>query len=165
MKFTLQTILSLPVDGASSHLLIFNGDVKILLDCGIPHSFDLTEYLNRANELKTVSLVLISHSSLEYSGAMCFLIEELGLNPKIFYTTQPIMRYSPLNIHEELLILRYPGYGKKVFNKIYKNYESIQIVKPHQKKCIDLTTLKSKLQENEDNEMEAEVQDSLMNIS
>ena len=86
---------------------------------------------------------------MEYSGAMCFLIEELGLNPKIFYTTQPIMRYSPLNIHEELLILRYPGYGKKVFNKIYKNYENIQIVKPHQKKCVDLTTF---------NEMEPEVQ-------
>lgn len=51
------------------------------------------------------------------------------------------MRYSPLNIHEELLILRHPTYNKKVFNKMYKYYESIQLVKPHQKKCVDLTSL------------------------
>ena len=32
------------------------------------------------------------------------------------------MRYSPLNLHEELLNLCCKAYGKKTFNKIYKIY-------------------------------------------
>lgn len=50
------------------------------------------------------------------------------------------MRYSPLNLHEEILNLRCKTYCKKIFNKIYKIYESINIVKPQQKKCVDLST-------------------------
>lgn len=64
MKITIKTILSLPVNGASCHLLILNGDIRILLDCGISHNFSFREYESVAEELKTVSLVLISHSSL-----------------------------------------------------------------------------------------------------
>lgn len=45
MKFTVETILSLPVDGASSHILTFNNTIKVLLDCGISPSFDFTKYL------------------------------------------------------------------------------------------------------------------------
>lgn len=48
MKFTIQTILSLPIDGASSHLLIFNNSVKIMLNCGISHSFNFEKYLDKA---------------------------------------------------------------------------------------------------------------------
>lgn len=48
------------------------------------------------------------------------------------------MRYSPLNVHEELLNVRSRIYNKKIFNKIYKIYESINIIKPLQKKCINL---------------------------
>lgn len=84
-------------------------------------------------------LVLVSHSQLEYSGALAFLVEEAGLDPKIFYTTQSIMRYSPLNVHENLLAIRSKLYTKKNFNKIYKIYESINIIKPQQKKCLDLS--------------------------
>jgi hypothetical protein len=47
MKFSVQTILSLAVDGASSHLLIFNNIIKILLDCGISHSFNFEKYLEK----------------------------------------------------------------------------------------------------------------------
>ena len=75
MKFTIQTILSLSLDGASSHLLILNNKIKVLLDCGISHTFDFSKYAKRSQELKTVSLVLISHSCLEYSGALAFLID------------------------------------------------------------------------------------------
>ena len=39
MKISIKTILSLPINGASCHLLILNGDIKILLDCGISHNF------------------------------------------------------------------------------------------------------------------------------
>lgn len=46
------------------------------------------------------------------------------------------MRYSPLNFHEEVLNFRNPNYDKKVFNKIYSFYESIQIIKPYQKKAV-----------------------------
>jgi Cft2 family RNA processing exonuclease len=77
--------------------------------------------------------VLISHSQLEYSGGIAFLIDELGLDPKIFYTTQSIVREAPLNLHESLLSLRCKAYNKKVFSKLYKIYESINIIKPQQK--------------------------------
>lgn len=90
-----------------------------MLDCGINHFFDFHKYQQIAHELKDVKLVLISHSALEYSGAYPFLISELNMNPKIFYTTQPIMRYAPLNLHEEILNLRLEGYDKKIFNRIY----------------------------------------------
>ena len=70
---------------------------------------------------------------MEYSGALPFLIDELGMNPKIFYTTQPIMRFSPLNLHEEMVILRINNYNRKSFNRIYRLYESINIVKTQQK--------------------------------
>jgi len=48
------------------------------------------------------------------------------------------MRYSPLNLHEEILNLRLPNYDKKVFNKIYSFFESIQVIKPYQKKAISI---------------------------
>lgn len=32
------------------------------------------------------------------------------------------MRYSPLNLHEELLNLKTRNYNKKTFNRIYKIY-------------------------------------------
>jgi Cft2 family RNA processing exonuclease len=111
-----------------------------MLDCGISHSFDFKKYREAAHELKDLKLVLISHSALEYSGAYPFLISELGLNPKIFYTTQPIMRYSPLNLHEELLNLRLDRYNKKIFNKIYSEYEEMNLVKPFQKKELQLNS-------------------------
>ena len=43
---------------------------------------------------------------------------------------------------------------------MYKYYESIQLVKPHQKKCVDLTSLEGNVEEGkqEKNEMEAEGQ-------
>ena len=96
-------------------------------------------------------MVLISHSSLEYSGAYPFLISELGMNPKVFYTTQPIMRYSPLNIHEELLSLRMGNYNRKIFNRIYSHFEEMQLIKPHQKKTLELVRVKKDM-ENEGEE-------------
>jgi Cft2 family RNA processing exonuclease len=122
MKLLFKKILSLHEDGAVCFLLIFEEEYKVMLDCGINHHFDFSRYREFANELKDVKLVLISHSAIEYSGAYSFLISELGLNPKIFYTTQPIMRYSPLNLHEEILNLRIPNYNKKIFNRIYSEY-------------------------------------------
>jgi Cft2 family RNA processing exonuclease len=106
----------------------------VLLDCGINHAFDFSKYRENANELRDVQLVLISHSASEYSGAYPFLVSELGISPKIVYTTQPIMRYSPLNLHEEILNLRLPAYNKKIFNRIYSEYEEMNLVKPYQKK-------------------------------
>lgn len=76
---------------------------------------------------------------------MPFLIDELGLNPKIFYTTQPIMRYSPLNLHEEIVILRMHQYNKKIFNRMYRLYESINIVKTQQKKAVNVDKSDHKL--------------------
>lgn len=100
MKLLVKKILSLHEDGANCYLLVIDEKYKILLDCGINHSFDFSKYREIAAEIRDLQLVLISHSAIEYSGAYPFLISELSLNPKIFYTTQPIMRYSPLNLHE-----------------------------------------------------------------
>ncbi len=81
---------------------------------------------------------MISHSSIEYAGALPLLIEEFGIEPYKIFTSQPVMRYAPLNLHEEILNLRSPSYDKKVFNKIYSNFESIQVIKPYQKKAISI---------------------------
>lgn len=43
------------------------------------------------------------------------------------------MRYSPLNLHEEILNLRIPTYTHKIFNRIYYEYEEMILVKPYQK--------------------------------
>lgn len=99
MKLIFQKILSLADDKATCSLLIFEEKYKVMLDCGIGPDFDLSKYRTLADQLKDVKIVLISHSGLEYSGAYPFLVSELAMNPKIFYTTQPIMRYAPLSIH------------------------------------------------------------------
>jgi hypothetical protein len=138
MKFVFRKLLSIPEDGASCVLLTFEEKHKVLLDCGISRDFGFQKYRDLKEELKDVRLVLISHSALEYSGGYPFLVSELGLNPKIFYTTQPIMRYAPLSIHEELLSLRIPSYNRKIFNRIYSFFEEMQLVKPHQKKEMEL---------------------------
>jgi hypothetical protein len=75
---------------------------------------------------------------LEYSGAIAFLIDELGLDPKIFYTTQSIVRYAAFNLHESLLPLRCKNYSRKIYTKLYKNYEAINIIKPQQKKSFNV---------------------------
>jgi len=51
------------------------------------------------------------------------------------------MRYSPLNLHEELLNLRLDRYNKKIFNKIYSEYEEMNLVKPFQKKELQLNSV------------------------
>jgi Cft2 family RNA processing exonuclease len=122
MKLLFKKVLSLHEDGASCFLIIFEEQFKIMLDCGINPNFDLSKYRLIADELKDVKVVLISHSALEYSGAFPFLVSEFGMSPKAFYTTQPIMRYSPLSIHEELLNMRLPNYSRKVFNRIYSYF-------------------------------------------
>ncbi len=48
------------------------------------------------------------------------------------------MRYAPLNLHEEILNVRSANYDKKVFNRIYSIFESINIIKPYQKKAISI---------------------------
>ena len=138
MKVQFKRVLSLQADGAVCSLLVLEERHKIMLDCGINSTFDFTRYRDIASELKEVKLVLISHSALEYSGAYSFLVRELGMSSKVFYTTQPIMRYSPLNLHEQLLLLRMPSYNKKTFNRIYSEYEDLNLVKPFQKKELDL---------------------------
>jgi Cft2 family RNA processing exonuclease len=100
MKLLFKKLLSLHEDGAVCSFLILDEQFTIMLDCGINHALDFSKYRQVAAELKNISLVLVSHSILEYSGAYPFLISEIGLSPKIFYTTQPIMRYCPLNLHE-----------------------------------------------------------------
>ena len=48
------------------------------------------------------------------------------------------MRYSPLNIHDHLLSLRHPAYTPKIFNDVYSFYEGIQLVKPYQRKVVEV---------------------------
>jgi Cft2 family RNA processing exonuclease len=140
MKLLFKKLLSMQEDGAVCFLLILDEQFTIMLDCGLNHKFDFSKYRQAAAELKNVQLVLISHSTLEYSGAYPFLISELAMSPKMFYTTQPIMRYCPLNIHEEILNLRLPGYNKKIFNRIYSYFEEMHLLKPFQKKEITLVS-------------------------
>jgi Cft2 family RNA processing exonuclease len=71
-----------------------------LLDCGIGHDFNFQPYLKFKHEIQAVNLILISHSSIEYAGALPLLIEEFGIEPNKIFTSQPVMRYAPLNLHE-----------------------------------------------------------------
>lgn len=64
MKFTVETILSIAGDGASCHILKFDNSIKVLLDCGISPRFDFSKYHAKSEDIKSVSLVLISHSQL-----------------------------------------------------------------------------------------------------
>lgn len=50
------------------------GDVYVLLDCGISPSFDFSVYRQEEEYLKKVSVVLISHPSIEYLGALPFIL-------------------------------------------------------------------------------------------
>ena len=72
------------------------------------------------------------------------------------------MRCSPLNLHEGLLALNCPNYNKKVFNRIYKIYESINIIKTQQKKSVEIADdNKGEVAMEKQNAMEEEVEPTI----
>lgn len=74
MKIIVTKILSIAADGACCYLLNIGDEAKVLLDCGIAHDFNFQQYQRFKSEILSVNLILISHSSVEYSGALPFLI-------------------------------------------------------------------------------------------
>lgn len=98
MRIEIRLIMSMRLHGASCHLLILDNRTHILLDCGINANFDFSQY--RANEkiISKVEIVLLTHPSLEYLGALPFILEEFHISPRV-YATQPIIILGPLNIH------------------------------------------------------------------
>lgn len=88
MRIEVRQILTMKLNEATCHLLVM-GDVYILLDCGISPSFDFEVYRSQEELIKKVSIILISHSSIEYLGALPFILSEFKINPQIF-TTKPI---------------------------------------------------------------------------
>jgi len=81
MKVAFRRILSMEADGAVCSMLTLDGKINIMLDCGINRCFDFSRYRQIQEELIKVDLALISHSSVEYSGAFPFLVSELMMNP------------------------------------------------------------------------------------
>ena len=137
MRIEIRVILSMRQHGASCHLLILDNRTHILLDCGINANLDFSQY--RANEkiLSKVEIVLITHPSLAYLGALPFLLEEFNISPKV-YATQPVIILGPLNIHEAMLNQRYEKYNTEVLRRIYSRFESVISVKPLQRKRFEL---------------------------
>jgi len=75
---------------------------KILLDCGWDERFDplLLEPLSKI--ASQVDAVLLSHSSIHYSGALPYALSKLGLHAPI-YATLPIVRMSHLALYDAFL--------------------------------------------------------------
>ncbi|RKP20251.1 hypothetical protein ROZALSC1DRAFT_28243 [Rozella allomycis CSF55] len=76
---------------------------KILLDCGCDPAFEvLPDLLSRITKLtKTIDVILLSHSNLEYLGGLVYVYKEMALHCPI-YATIPIMNFGPLTIQEAL---------------------------------------------------------------
>lgn len=75
MKFEVYPILNLKRNLATSTLLIIDDQLYILLDCGINQKLDFERYTNYASKLKNVDVILLSHASVEYCGALPFLLD------------------------------------------------------------------------------------------
>jgi cleavage and polyadenylation specificity factor subunit 2 len=98
MKIEIRLVMSMRLHGATCHLLILDNRTHVLLDCGINANFDFTQYRVHEKSLAKVEIILLTHPSLEYLGALPFLIDEFGMNPRV-YSTQPVIILGPLNIH------------------------------------------------------------------
>jgi Cft2 family RNA processing exonuclease len=60
-------------EGAYCTLLEYKG-LKVLVDCGLPLTFDATAYNQNFELLKNLDLILITSSEIEHCGALCLLI-------------------------------------------------------------------------------------------
>jgi len=129
--------MSMSRHGASCSLLILDNRTHILLDCGINANFDFSQYRLHEKILAKVEIVLLTHPSLEYLGALPFIMEEFNISPRV-YATQPVIILGPLNIHEAMLNQRYEKYNTEVLRRIYNKFESIISVKPLQRKRFEL---------------------------
>lgn len=125
--------MSMRLHGASCHLLILDNRTHILLDCGINANLDFSQYRLHEKILSKVQIILLTHPSLEYLGALPFLLEEFKIEPRV-YATQPVIILGPLNIHEAMLNQRSDKYNTEVLRRIYTRFENIISIKPLQRK-------------------------------
>lgn len=73
IKFT--KILDFDVDKAYCTLLKFK-NLRILIDCGFSKDFSADKYIEQHELLKSVDIILITSSEIEFCGALCFLLNK-----------------------------------------------------------------------------------------
>ena len=103
-------IMDYEIDGAYCTLMIWK-DIKILLDCGLNQSFDVSKYEKNSSMLENIDLVLVSSPEIEFCGALCYLINKFNFYENIF-TTVPIKYLMNINMTINTLFLPY-GFTKK----------------------------------------------------
>lgn len=77
MRVEIQAIQNLKKHGATCTLLIIENNFYVLLDCGINHKLDFSRYKLFEKEIQKIDIIIISHSSLEYCGALPFLLKQI----------------------------------------------------------------------------------------
>ena len=68
-------VLDFDIDGAYCTLLRYQ-NLRILIDCGFSREFQTQKYVENHELLRGVDIILITSSEIEFSGALCFLLNK-----------------------------------------------------------------------------------------
>ncbi len=77
MRIELIPIMNLRSHGATSTMLRLDNSVHILLDCGMNQRLDFTRYLLFRDLIEKTDVILLSHSGVEYCGALPFILSKI----------------------------------------------------------------------------------------
>jgi cleavage and polyadenylation specificity factor subunit 2 len=91
-------LLELEKDGAVANLLRIDS-VTVLLDCGWTQAFDPALLQPIIDILSEVTIILISHPTLEYVGALPYLAKQPGFHASI-YATLPVARMGQMVLYD-----------------------------------------------------------------
>lgn len=133
MKIEVIPILTLKKHGATSTLLILDSEMYILLDCGLNQKLDFKRYdVYWKTYLDKIDLILLSHTGVEYVGALPFILQKLKHHPQI-YCTPPIKNFGLFNLYDAFLnitVSHKDTYdNKNFFYDIYKCYDECQEIR------------------------------------
>ncbi|KRW99326.1 hypothetical protein PPERSA_02438 [Pseudocohnilembus persalinus] len=129
MKVEVKSIQNLKQNGATCQLLILDDKFHILLDCGLNQKLDFIRYKLYWDLVKNVDLILLSHTGVEYCGALPFILNKLEHQPQIFCTS-PIKKLGLHNLYDAFINLivsnDYKYDMEKFFTDIHKKFEYCQ---------------------------------------
>ena len=144
MKIEIVPLYNFSQDGVTSTMLILNENVYILLDCGLCRNFDVSIYQRHQELLRKTQVILLSHSGLEYCGALYFLLEEFQISPQIF-ATSPIEKFGKLSLFDAFInhvLISTTQYDmQQIFKKLCQSFERIQVLQFQQKKLAKVHSL------------------------
>lgn len=95
MSFEIIKILDYDQDRAYCTLIRYR-NLKIVLDCGLPASLDISKYQKSIDLLSNLDLLLISSAEIENSGALFYFINKLNCRENV-YATEPTKKLLSIN--------------------------------------------------------------------